>query len=67
MNIDRLSVGTKVVRTFISGNIEGEIIGITSKEKNISQVGLIMQIVYRIRFQDGSEDEYEEGDFGVID
>ncbi|MBE9017642.1 MAG: hypothetical protein CLLPBCKN_008484 [Chroococcidiopsis cubana SAG 39.79] len=66
MNTNRLSVGTKVVRTFVSGNKEGEILGITSKEKNISQVGLIMQVVYKIRFQDGTEGEYEEGDFGVI-
>lgn len=67
MNTNHLSVGTKVVRTFVSGNKEGEILGITSKEKNISQVGLIMQIVYKIRLQDGTEGEYEEGDFGVVD
>ena len=67
MNTNRLSVGTKVVRTFVSGNKEGEILGITSKEKNISQVGLIMRTVYKIRFQDGTEGEYEEGDFGVVD
>lgn len=67
MNTNHLSVGTKVVRTFVSGNKEGEILGITSKEKKVPSVGLIMQIVYKIRFQDGFEGEYEEGDFGVID
>jgi hypothetical protein len=38
MNTNRFSVGTKVVRTFVSGNKEGEILGITSKEKIFHQL-----------------------------